>query len=199
MIPISGVSYRLGDVCIPNGEGAFITWFVWLLVFAMLSTFFLIGTVVYCFWKFALSALAGGSTHRSTKSVDSALSGEPEPGQPPSRRAIRRRKRIEWARIKRVLYLQWRTIVLAFIVVNETIFFALIFVQQTGAAEAAAKGLSPQDKAWAACLILSGGDKNVCLDESSGLGLSEPRVVATLMLASVRVTGRPPRANEEFY
>ncbi|KAK5126446.1 hypothetical protein LTR85_010682 [Meristemomyces frigidus] len=186
-MPVTGVSYRLGNVCIPNGQAAFVTWFVWLLAFAASSAIILIGTIIYCLWKFALSALAGGymSTHRSTKSVDSAVSGEAEPGQQPSRRAIRRRKRVEWARIERVLYLQWRTILLAFIVVNETIFFALVFVQQTGAAQAAAQGITPPDQIWAACLIGNQGDKNACLNESSGLGLSEPRVIATLLLASL--------------
>ncbi|KAK4542422.1 hypothetical protein LTR36_006879 [Oleoguttula mirabilis] len=186
-MPVTGVSYRLGDVCIPNGRAAFVTWFVWLLAFATLSAIILIATIIYCLWKYALSALAGShvNTHRSTKSVDSAVSGEAEPGQQPSRRAIRRRKRVEWARIKRVLYLQWRTILLAFIVVNETIFFALIFVQQTAAAEAAARGITEADAAWAACLVSTQGDKNACLDLSTGLGLSEPRVIATLLLASL--------------
>ncbi|KAK5133052.1 hypothetical protein LTR08_008257 [Meristemomyces frigidus] len=186
-MPVTGVSYRLGDVCIPNGERAFVAWFVWLLVFGILSFFFLVVTIIYCIWKFALNAIAGEGFrgHQSTKSIDSAFSGEADSGQTPSKRAMRRRQRVEWARIKRVLYLQWRTIVLAFVVINETIFFALIFVQQTGAAEAASKGITPPDRAWAACLILSGGDKDACLNQSGGLGLSEPRVVATLMLASL--------------
>lgn len=192
-MPLTGVSYRLGNVCIPNGQRAFVSWFVWLLAFASLSAIILIATIVYCVWKFALSALSRAqvSTHRSTKSVDTAASDTTEPGQPPSRRAVRRRKRVEWARIKKVLILQWRTIVLAFIVLNETIFFALIFVQQTGAAEAAARGITPADQDWGLCLIATHGDKNACLPKSSGLGLSEPRVIATLLLASVSMTVVP--------
>lgn len=186
-MPVTGVSYRLGNVCIPNGQAAFVTWFVWLLAFAALSAIILIGTIFYCLWKFALSALAGAlmSTHRSTKSVESSVSAGADSDQPPSKRKIRRQQRVEWARIKRVLYLQWRTILLAFVILNETIFFALVFVQSSGAAEAAAKGLTPPDEAWAACLIYTQGDKNACLNQSTGLGLSEPRVIATLLLASV--------------
>jgi hypothetical protein len=38
---------------------------------------------------------------------------------------------------------------------------------------------------WAACLALSGGDKNQCLDQASGLVVNEATVSAVLMLLAV--------------
>jgi len=194
-MPVAGVSYRLGNVCLPNGFQGFLSWYLWLLVFAGLSAIILISTSLYCFWKFATIALAGAAatTHHSTKSTDSALSDTPASGQPPSRRAARRRKRVEWARIEKVLYLQWRTIVLAFVILNETIYFALVFIQSTMAQEAAAHGLTPADDTWGACLITTGGNKDACLGQSGGLGLSGPRVVATWLLLSVSELPHPIR------
>ncbi|KAK3635706.1 hypothetical protein LTR56_014582 [Elasticomyces elasticus] len=190
VLPVAGVSYRLFNVCVPAGRLAFISWFVWLILFSGLSTIILILTIVFCLWKFALSAIAkgrgrGNSGHVSSVSQDTTNStGTAEAGKKPTRRAARRKTRVEWARIKRVLYLQWRTILLAFVVLNETIFLGLVFSQQTGAIEASSHGITPADEAWGVCLIQTGGDKNACLDKSGGLGLSEPRVIATLQLAA---------------
>lgn len=182
-----GVSYKLGNICLPSGPEAFVAWYVWLVVFAGLSAIILIATIVFCLWKFAISALAGVgvSTHKSNVSANSAALTEPEPGQPPSKRAMKRQKRVEWARIKKVLRLQWRTIVLAFIILNESVFFGLVFTQSTGAAEAAVHGRTLPDRIWAACLVVNDGDKSACLAQSSGLGLSGPRVIATWLLLSV--------------
>lgn len=189
VMPIAGVSYRLYNVCIPNGQLAFISWFIWLLVFSGLSTIILVVTILYCLWKFALSTFAKGRAgvgHVSSVSQDTTNStGTAQRGKKPTKRAVRWKKRVEWARIKRVLYLQWRTILLAFVVLNETIFFGLVFSQQTTAIEASSHGITPSDEAWGVCLIHTGGDKNACLNQSGGLGLSEPRVVATLQLAVV--------------
>lgn len=174
-MPITGVSYRLGNVCLPNSQSAFATWFVWLITFSGLSVVILVTTIVYSVWRFSLSAFAGG--------IDGSARGTTESSD--SKPAIHWSKRVEWVRIKRVLTLQWRTIVLAFIVLNESIYFGIAFVQQTAAATAAAKKLSPVDEAWAVCLTVTNGDKNKCLAESTGLGLSEARAIATLLLASV--------------
>ncbi|KAK0941745.1 hypothetical protein LTR29_006636 [Friedmanniomyces endolithicus] len=191
VMPVAGFSYRLYNVCIPNGQAAFNSWFIWLLLFSALSTVILILTILYCLWKFALSALAkgrggAGFGHVSSTSQDTTSStGMAAPGSKPTVRAVRRKKRVEWARIKRVLYLQWRTILLAFVVLNETIFFGLVFVQQTAAIEQSSRGITASDAEWGLCLIETGGDVNACLPLSGGLGLSEPRVVATLLLAAV--------------
>lgn len=196
-MPITGVAYRLGNVCIPNSNKAFQTWFAWLLVFGTLGSLIQVATILFCVWKYALSALLGGrgggptttnmsvtSTHTGTGTGTSETT--PAKVNTKSPVSARRRTRVEWRRVQKVLALQWRSMLLAFILVNETIYFGIVFVQQTGAAEALSHGsLSSEDLAWSECLITTGGNKAACLPLSNGLGLSEPRVIATLLLASV--------------
>ena len=188
-IGVNGVSYRLYNVCIPNSQYGFVTWFVWLLVFASLASVILIFTILFCFWKFALSAiaagLAGGNkfSGKSEEPTVSSVDGEKVPVK--TKRARNRRKNVEWARIKRVLYLQWRTILLAFVVLNESIFYGLVFVQETAALEASTHGITQSDLAWGECLIVTGGNKNACLPLTNGLGLSKAKLIATLYIATV--------------
>lgn len=185
---VTGVSYRLYNVCIPNGKEAFQTWFVWLLIFSGGTAFVLFVTVGYCIWAFALSAIAAnrGAGQPSAHGQDaSVLERGVERGNP-TQRTTRRKKRVEWDRVKRVLYLQWRTSLLGFLVLNITIFYGLTFVSQTEAIENSSHGITEADEAWGICLITTRGNKKACLGLSSGLGLSEARVVATLVLTSVR-------------
>ncbi|KAH9825852.1 7 transmembrane receptor (Secretin family) [Teratosphaeria destructans] len=186
-MPITGVSYRVGSVCIPNGYNAFITWFVWLIVFSGGAACLLSASILYCFWKFALSAFANGGSGGYTggKNVENSTVNSQSANSTNRSELIKRRQRGEWARVKQVLFLQWRTILLAIVVANESVYFGLIFVQQTAAAEAAAKGLTPADAVWAACLEITAGDADKCLFESTGLGLSQPKVVAALLLSSL--------------
>jgi len=201
-MPITGVAYRLYNVCIPNSNKSFVTWFGWLLGFAIVGEVIQVATIVYCLWKYALSALSRGGPgssngHTSTNSTGTATSENSTTPAPLGRRAsmsARRRKRVEWRKVQKVLYLQWRSMLLAFILVNETIYFGIVFGQLTGAAERIASGvLTPTDEAWVECLVSTNGDKEKCLALSSGLGLSEPRVIATLLLISVSPPFLPPR------
>lgn len=76
---------------------------------------------------------------------------------------------------------------MAFIVVNLTIYFGIVFIQHTVANKAQfhTKDVTNTDMTWIACLMANGGDKDKCLHGGSGLGVSESRVAGTLILASV--------------
>ncbi|KAF2859547.1 hypothetical protein K470DRAFT_95880 [Piedraia hortae CBS 480.64] len=178
-LPISGVAYRLGDVCIPSRTSAFATWFVWVIVFSTLSTLILIFTIVYCIWKFALSVVSRDRLDNEVTTSTSFIQI-----QQTKKKSLQRRHRLEWARIKEVLLMQWRTIILTFIIMNESVYFAIVFAQQTGAAEAALHGVRKKDIEFASCLMMNHGNKNACLAKATGMGLNQAQVVATLILAS---------------
>ena len=76
---------------------------------------------------------------------------------------------------------------MAFIVVNLTIYFGIVFIQQTTAtrAQVGTQDLSFNDLEWLFCLMANSGDKEDCFHKGSGLGLSESRAGGTLILASV--------------
>lgn len=197
-MPVTGVSYRIGTVCIPNGAHAFVTWFVWLLIFAGLSAAILGASIVYCLWKFARSAL-GRNTYfsggQALQSESTSTTGSSSNTPLKTRRRRHRTSRFEWRGIKRILSLQWRSIVLAFVVLNETIFFGNVFIDQTNAEAAAQTHINtPENIAWAQCIIANNdvpGGRFRCLGLTTGLGLSESRVIGTLMMASVSVSPSP--------
>ena len=192
-LPITGVSYRLGNVCVPANPSALATWFAWLLIFASVSWIIQVVTILYCLWRFASSYVAGPTraSSKSSNTTESTAATVEATGTPEAPRKIilspRRRRRIAWRKVRNILLLQWRSIVMAFIVVNLTIYFGIVFIQQTAATQALAggRGLTKVDLLWVACLVANNGDKNACLSTAPGLGLSESRAVGTLVLASV--------------
>lgn len=188
-LPINGVSYRLGNVCFPNKPGATLTWFAWLLLFAGISWVIQVITIIYCLWKFASRSFAGPS-HSSTPSESSNAPPVDVSDKAGIARSQGRKKRIAWRRVRNILALQWHTIALSFMIVNSTVFFGMAFIDQTSAVMAAKRqrmGFPLNDSRFANCLIVNKGDKTPCLSGSTGLGLVEPRAVATLVLAPVRV------------
>ena len=190
-LPITGVSYRLGNVCVPANLSALPTWFAWILIFASVSWITQVVTILYCLWRFASFSLAGPRRVLGTSqsSIPSIASGDTQdiPQHPQKSMTPRRRKRIAWRKARGILILQWRSIVMAFIVVNVTIYFGIVFIQQTAANQARVH--SPEviyaDAVWFECLVKHDGDRDKCLHLGRGIGLKESRAVGTLILASV--------------
>lgn len=193
-LPISGVSYRLGNVCVPNQFSALATWFAWILIFAAISWVLQVVTILFCLWKFASSMVAGPTgktTHMSKASVSTADSGHTWGG---TSLTPAKQRRVAWRKVKRLLILQWRSIVLAFIVANLTVYFGIVFIQQnlTTKILPGTENLTNVDLTWFVCLMAHNGDKNACLAQASGLGLAEGRAIGTLVLASVSLQCTSP-------
>lgn len=191
-LPITGVSYRLGNVCVPNDPSALATWFAWLIIFAAISWIIQVATIVYCLWKFASSSLTGPSHgtsgSRASNTTDTGVSTSDDPNAPQKKPLTPgRRNRIAWRKVRSVLALQWRSIVMAFIVVNLTIYFGIVYLQQAATTHStpSSNATSTQDSAWIACLIANDGGKDECMKGAAGLGLSESRAIGTLVLGSV--------------
>jgi hypothetical protein len=160
------------------------------LIFASVSWIIQVFTILFCLWRFASFTLAGPShgTGTSQSSIPTVASGASDPPQTPQKSMTPgRRKRIAWRKVKSILALQWRSIVMAFIVVNLTIYFGIVFIQHVAANEAQAHSprITSTDLEWFSCLTAHHGDKDKCLYGSPGLGLSESRAIGTLILASV--------------
>lgn len=49
----TGFSYRMGSTCLPNHENAISTFWIWLVVFAILGFVLQAVTTAYCFWIYA--------------------------------------------------------------------------------------------------------------------------------------------------
>ena len=189
-LPISGVSYRLGNVCVPNKKSALVTWFFWILLFAAVSWVIQVVTILYCLWRYASSTLAGPTGKSSaTRTTASTSSEATKTGQPPL--TPNQNARQSWRKVKRVLLLQWRSILLCFLIMNLCVFFGMAYIQQniTTHVIPGTQHVATVDLAWLVCLMLNEGDKSKChLSEASGLGLVEPRAIATLSLGTVSLS-----------
>ncbi|KAK3710100.1 hypothetical protein LTR37_010531 [Vermiconidia calcicola] len=190
-LPVTGVSYRLGNVCIPNHASALPTWFAWIFIFGSSSWIIQVVTVLYCVWKFAKFSFSAGPSHStavSQSSINTDLAAAaPDSDQAKKRLTLYRRKRVAWRKVRDVLALQWRSIIMAFIVANLTVYFGVMFMQQLAASRAGIKTEDPDSPIfiWKACLIANNGDKIKCLKGRSNLlGMSEARAVGSLTLAS---------------
>jgi hypothetical protein len=190
----------LGGTCIPNPDGAFVTWFGWLIAFACLSAVIQFTTTGFCLAVYMRSFFRHDSANFSTTTGGSAGSTKPvtpvrsnlnidptltsDTKGPPKHLA----KRLAWRRVKKVLLLQWRSIVLSLFVIVETIYFGVIYVMQVRTSHQAAQPEhTEQIYKWTECLVLSQGDQAACLHLAKGLSLPEATAVASFFMVSVRL------------
>lgn len=179
-MPITGVSYRIGPACIPNQKNAFVTWFGWLIAFACLAALLQFITTFFCIWLYLKDVFWGKSpagtriseneTTTSTKAPTTVTSSD---------------RKLAWKRVRKVLSLQWRSIVLTTLVIIEVVFFGVVFIHETSTALRLSSHQTDEIVKWAICLITHQGRKEECTSISQILGLSEARIIASFMLAAV--------------
>lgn len=179
-IPVTAISYRLGNICAPVHSTALYTWFMWLLALAIMSSMIQISVITYCIWIYARRVRSLDRHRHHSSASTTAL-------YPPDLRIV------AWKKVRDVLAKQWRHLTTAFMVANLTIFFGLVFIQDTTPSQ---ESLVPEHDPsmrldWITCLTQSRGDKTACLPLASGLAITESRAVATFVLASVSSLNNP--------
>ena len=146
------------------------------MMFAAISWIIQIGTTSATLVAVIRKRLAGTSQEppSSATSTSAVISSE-------------QRKRIFWLSGQRVIAAQWRSLLAAFMIINLTIYFSTVFLEDITAAHGpiVTDKVMMRNYAWMECLIASEGNKTDCLDLTSGFGLSESRTVGTFFLASV--------------
>ena len=89
-----------------------------------------------------------------------------------------------WRRLKKVLYLQWRGILIVTITLVDVIFFAVVFVYLDNIESHIVKETTRAEP-WIICLVMTGGDKNQCMEQSEEWLISERVVGAVLIMLSL--------------
>lgn len=168
----SGVSFRFSATCHINHQNSLADFWIPLLIFAGLTVIITFATFGYCI-KVYLASLSDNSASTEGSSL---------PHYQSSVQSLSPRQ--AYRRVRRVISLQWRGIAIVLIIITDVIFFSIIFVFQDSIVVSAREDASVAQE-WAACLALSGGDKNQCLDQASGLVVNEATVSAVLMLLAV--------------
>lgn len=189
-LPITKLSYRLTSTCLPNPHASFVTWFGWLIAFALLASLIQFATTGFCLVVFMKSFFAHSRTMgvgdpsmtrtraASGDATTSSFDQKPE--------EVYGSNGAAWRRVKHVLGLQWRSIVLSFLIIIDVVYSGIVYVLLTGTEERDAKpDATDAINNWSECLIEYNGDKNQCLSLARPLRLGEGQVVATLFMASV--------------
>ncbi|KAK5108347.1 hypothetical protein LTR62_008376 [Meristemomyces frigidus] len=187
-LPTTGVSYSIGTICFPNEANAFATWFGWLLAFGCLAallqfitTGFSLGVYLRHVWRMENSS--GGNSGTEEGMIGGL---KPDEDQRPRQALVFLGRRLAWRRVRKVLLLQWRSILMSLLVTTEIVYFGVVFVAETRAARADSDPARlGKVEAWAACLVLSKGDKNSCLPLTRDLSLGEDVVIATFYMSAL--------------
>ena len=185
-LSVTGVSYRLGSTCLPNPHGAFVTWFGWLIAFASLAALIQFITTGFCLGVYMRNIFTPSNSNSNDTNSTSKSDAPITPSAVSHPPTADLGKRFAWQRVKKVMILQWRSILLSILVTIEIIYFGTIYVQQTRAQmESDSPQRTAQVQAWSACLIFSGGDKDQCLHLAKPLRLAEDKVIASFFMSAV--------------
>lgn len=185
-LSVTGVSYRLGATCVPNPDGAIATWFGWLIGFAVAGALIQLATSGFCLFVYARNLLRHESQQQAT-TTQTSVSNEAnsEAGQK-SNGAPTIGKRLAWRRVRKLMLIQWRSIVLSVLVIVQAAYFGTVYVALTRLqSNNEAEGRTAESEQWSTCLVLNGGNKEACLQYANALGIDESVVVASMFMASV--------------
>ncbi|KAF2000061.1 hypothetical protein P154DRAFT_395386, partial [Amniculicola lignicola CBS 123094] len=171
LLAATGFSYRMGQTCLPNRENAIVTFWVWLVVFAVAAFILQAVTTGYCFYVYARTL----RRERRSRHQDSLQRGQ-------------QKKKLEtWTNVKKLFVLQWRNILVSiFTIIGSISFFIVFWTQDSklGHVFNDPNNLKPV-KTWLICQALSRGDKKECRNYVSGFTVTRESVLASLILASL--------------
>ncbi|KAF2843100.1 hypothetical protein M501DRAFT_926249, partial [Patellaria atrata CBS 101060] len=184
-LSVTGVSFRMGQVCFPNQRHTYTTWWGWLLTFAGLAFLLQVGTVVYALFVYVRFVKrqkrggkgSGGYTGRSSADFKE-LDGD---------RAASALRQATWRKVRQLFLMQWRGIAITMWIIIQTAYFVATFWGQDvkfGNFESNAQDIAAARK-WSICLILNGGDKRQCLKLAEGLMISREQVLGSLAFAAL--------------
>lgn len=171
VLSVTGFSYRMGQTCLPNHEHAIVTFWIWLVIFAVLAFLLQTFTSAYCFYVYvrSLRRVRRGSAINSF-----------ERGQV-------RRKLETWTNVRKLFLLQWRNILVSvFVIVGSISFFIVFWTQDSklGGVFNDPNNIKPV-KTWIICQTLSMGDKEECRKYVKNFTVDQAAVLVSLILASV--------------
>ncbi|KAF1831331.1 hypothetical protein BDW02DRAFT_591196 [Decorospora gaudefroyi] len=156
----TGFSYRMGQTCLPNEDRAIVTFWVWLVTFAVAGFLLQGGTTAYCVWIYV-------HTLQRERSNPSA-GGRGYGGRGGT--WARRTNLQTWANVKKLFLLQWRNILVSiFVLVGSLVFFVVFWTQDRKLGR------------------VFNDDENLrpCRKYVEGFTVSEPSVLVALILASL--------------
>jgi hypothetical protein len=173
-ITITGVSFRFGDVCHVNSAHSMKDFWGPLLAIAGAATIVQLATFAYCIKVYVKNMFNDGETETQSSA-----------GLPSYTTSVRNRSaRAVYRRVSKVVWLQWRGITIVVFVLVDVIFFSVVFIylnaEETHAIDEV-ESMFP----YLVCLMKNPTDPAPCYGLGQALFVSQPTVVAVLMMLSL--------------
>jgi hypothetical protein len=169
LLASTGFSYRMGQTCLPNHENAIVTFWVWLVLFAIIAFLLQAVTTGYCVWVYLRTLRRGPHANGSFQRRQAVATLE------------------TWKTVKKLFLLQWRNILVSILTIIGSIAFFVVFWTQD---EKLGRVFNDENniipvKTWIICQTLSRGDKEECRNYVEDFTVPRASVLTSLILASV--------------
>ncbi|KAF2086588.1 hypothetical protein K490DRAFT_43802, partial [Saccharata proteae CBS 121410] len=180
LLLVTGVSYALGQSCTPNHPHSVETFWAWFVALAGSSFLIQMGTSAYCVWIYRGGASYGA--HSTPGTTMNSVTGS-------ANQKVQSEQKM-WRRARRMLLMQWRTILLTVLVTVEGLYFMIVFwthdLAYNGVQDRLADNVDAQK--WAACLVLTAGNSSQCLHYTeSWLGSSNSLLSCFILAALIGI------------
>ncbi|KAF2146682.1 uncharacterized protein K452DRAFT_294234 [Aplosporella prunicola CBS 121167] len=176
-ITVTGVSFRFGDACHVNSDHSMDGFWGPLLGLAGLSTIVQLATFGYCINVYLRNMWADeGDT--STQNSN---------GLPSYASSVRTRKnstRAIYNRVTKVLWLQWRGIIIVIFFLADVIFFSVVFVYLDGKESSSMNNLD-EIMPWLVCLVHHPTETDQCYSIAQHMLVNQDTVLAVLVMLSL--------------
>ncbi|KAL5379641.1 hypothetical protein DPSP01_008339 [Paraphaeosphaeria sporulosa] len=171
VLSVTGLSYRIGQTCLPSHEHAIVTFWIWLIFFAILASLLQIFISGYGFYVYVRSL----RRMRRESAIDSFERGH------------LRRTTESWGNVRRLFLSQWRNILVSVFVIIGSISFFVVFWTQDG--KLGRLFNDPNNimtlKTWIICQVPSMGNKQGCNKYVQDFTVDQVTVLVSLILASL--------------
>ncbi|KAF2118477.1 hypothetical protein BDV96DRAFT_488755 [Lophiotrema nucula] len=173
-ITVTGVSFRFGDVCHVNSENSMKDFWGPLLAIAGAAMLIQLATFAYCIKVYIKNMWSEDNTETQSSS-----------GLPSYTTSVRTRSaRAVYRRVRKVVWLQWRGLMIVVFILVDVIFFSVVFVYLNSVETHAASDLE-KAMPFLLCLISNPTNHEACFDLGQALFVNQATVIAILIMLSL--------------
>jgi hypothetical protein len=175
-LTITGVSYRFGDTCHVNPNNSMADFWGPILGLSVAAVVIQILTFGYCIKVYLKNVFSDSPPASNGTGLPSYHSSSIRTA---SARAV-------YQRVKKVLWLQWRSITIVVFVLVDIIFFAIIWVRMDNSLQSAKDGELEKFMPFLLCLFRNGADgRDQCYSLGQDAITTESTALAVLMLLAL--------------
>lgn len=173
-ITITGVSFRFGDVCHVNSAHSMKDFWGPLLAIAGAAMVVQLATFGYCIKVYVKNMYSDDQTETQSSA-----------GLPSYTTSVRTRSaRAVYRRVRKVVWLQWRGLLIVVFILVDVIFFSVVFVYLNSVESSASQHIEDA-MPWLICLVTHPNDRSKCYALGQKLFVNSSTVIAVLMMLSI--------------